>query len=91
MTVIYVLIPVAIILTLIGIYMFFWAVKSEQFTDLEKQGLSILFDEDEQNIAGSPSQKEISDNLNSTNKVNEEHSHQEKTPSSNNNKSISNK
>lgn len=45
MTVIYFLIPIAIILTCIGIYLFFWAVKSEQFTDLEKQGLSILFDD----------------------------------------------
>lgn len=47
MTIIYVLIPIAIILTIIGIYLFFWAVKSDQFTDLEKQGLSILFDEEQ--------------------------------------------
>jgi len=47
MSIIYVLIPIAILLTAIGIYLFFWAVKTEQFDDLEKQGLSILFDEDE--------------------------------------------
>ena len=47
MSIIYILIPVAIILTTLGIYLFFWAVKTEQFEDLEKQGLSILFDEDE--------------------------------------------
>lgn len=47
MSVIYILIPVAIIFTAIAIYLFFWAVKSEQFDDLEKQGMSILF-EDEQ-------------------------------------------
>ena len=46
MSVIYVLIPIAIILTALGIYLFFWAVKTEQFDDLEKQGLSILFDDD---------------------------------------------
>ena len=46
MGIIYILIPIAIILTSIGIYLFFWAVKTEQFDDLEKQGLSILFDED---------------------------------------------
>ena len=46
MTVIYVLIPIAIILTIIGIYLFFWAVKTEQFTDLEKQGMSILYDDE---------------------------------------------
>ena len=46
MTVIYVLIPIAILLTIIGIYLFFWAVKTEQFTDLEKQGMSILYDDE---------------------------------------------
>ncbi|MGB0938036.1 MAG: cbb3-type cytochrome oxidase assembly protein CcoS [Colwellia sp.] len=45
MGVIYILIPVAIILSAIGIYLFFWAVKTEQFDDLEKQGMSILFDD----------------------------------------------
>lgn len=48
MSVIYILIPIAILLTAIGIYIFFWAVKTEQFDDLEKQGMSILFDENEQ-------------------------------------------
>jgi len=48
MSVIYVLIPIAILLTLIGIYIFFWAVKTEQFDDLEKQGMSILFDESQE-------------------------------------------
>ncbi|SEL92247.1 cytochrome oxidase maturation protein, cbb3-type [Colwellia chukchiensis] len=46
MSIIYVLIPIAILLTAIGIYVFFWAVKTEQFEDLEKQGMSILFDDD---------------------------------------------
>jgi cbb3-type cytochrome oxidase maturation protein len=45
MSVIYLLIPIAILLTAIGIYIFFWAVKTEQFDDLEKQGMSILFDD----------------------------------------------
>tara|TARA_R110001583_G_scaffold193809_1_gene363144 strand:+ start:720 stop:965 length:246 start_codon:yes stop_codon:yes gene_type:complete len=45
MSIIYVLIPIAILLTAIGIYLFFWAVKTEQFDDLEKQGMSILFDD----------------------------------------------
>ena len=46
MSIIYVLIPVAILLTALGIYIFFWAVKNNQFNDLEKQGMSILFDDD---------------------------------------------
>lgn len=45
MSIIYILIPIAVLLTGIGIYLFFWAVKTEQFDDLEKQGMSILFDE----------------------------------------------
>lgn len=49
MSIIYILIPIAVLLTSLGIYLFFWAVKTEQFDDLEKQGMSILFDEDEQN------------------------------------------
>jgi len=51
MSIIYFLIPIAILLTALGIYMFFWAVKTEQFDDLEKEGMSILFDnkEDKEN------------------------------------------
>ena len=46
MSIIYILIPIAIIFTAIAIYLFFWAVKTDQFDDLEKQGMSILFDDD---------------------------------------------
>lgn len=46
MNIIYVLIPIAIILVLIAIFVFFWAVKTDQFEDLERQGYSILFDDD---------------------------------------------
>ena len=48
MSIIYILIPIAILLTALGIYLFFWAVKTEQFDDLEKQGMSILFDENKE-------------------------------------------
>ncbi len=47
MSIIYVLIPIAVLLTALGIYLFFWAVKTEQFDDLEKEGMSILFDEED--------------------------------------------
>jgi cbb3-type cytochrome oxidase maturation protein len=43
---IYVLIPLAILLVSIGVGVFFWAVKSNQFEDLERHGSSILFDDD---------------------------------------------
>lgn len=42
----YILIPIAIILVTIAVAVFLWAVKSEQFEDLERQGHNILFEED---------------------------------------------
>lgn len=46
----YILIPIAILLVCVAVAIFLWAVKSEQFEDLERQGHSILFDEDESDI-----------------------------------------
>lgn len=42
----YILIPIAIIFVCIAIGIFLWAVKSEQFEDLERQGQNILFDDE---------------------------------------------
>jgi len=58
MSIIYILIPIAILLTVLGIYLFFWAVKTEQFEDLEKQGMSILFDDEQQNKITEEEQEE---------------------------------
>lgn len=55
MSIIYVLIPIAILFVAIGILIFFWAVRSRQFEDLEKEGLSILFDD--KKSPDSPSKK----------------------------------
>jgi cbb3-type cytochrome oxidase maturation protein len=70
MSTIYILIPIAVLLSAIGIYLFFWAVKTEQFDDLEKQGMSILFDEDEKKDNKMPDAQDDSnsDALNSDNK-----------------------
>ena len=46
MSSIYVLIPIAILLVCIAVCVFFWAVRSNQFEDLERHGSSILFDDD---------------------------------------------
>ena len=43
----YILIPIAIVLVCVAIGVFLWAVKSDQFEDLERQGHNILFDDDE--------------------------------------------
>lgn len=59
MSIIYILIPIAILLTILGIYLFFWAVKTEQFEDLEKQGMSILFDDNSQSKTSEDNQKDV--------------------------------
>lgn len=46
MSIIYVLIPLAVIIVAIAVAVFFWAVRSNQFDDLERHGSSILFDDD---------------------------------------------
>jgi cbb3-type cytochrome oxidase maturation protein len=46
MSIIYVLIPIAILFVCIGLGIFFWAVRSRQFDDLNKEGMSILFEDD---------------------------------------------
>ncbi|WP_318522201.1 cbb3-type cytochrome oxidase assembly protein CcoS [Photobacterium leiognathi] len=43
----YILIPIAIIFVCIAVGIFLWAVKSEQFDDLERRGYDILFDDDD--------------------------------------------
>ncbi len=64
MSVIYILIPIAVLFTAIGIYLFFWAVKSDQFEDLEKQGLSILFEDDDDNNSLNSQQNKTESNHN---------------------------
>ncbi|GLS89072.1 cytochrome oxidase maturation protein Cbb3 [Psychromonas marina] len=46
MSIIYVLIPIAMIFVAIAVCVFFWAVKSDQYEDLDREGINILFDED---------------------------------------------
>ncbi|WP_427978058.1 cbb3-type cytochrome oxidase assembly protein CcoS [Agarivorans sp.] len=48
MSIIFVLIPIALLFVAVGIGIFFWAVRSEQFEDLDRHGVNILFDEKKQ-------------------------------------------
>ncbi|MNM48616.1 Cytochrome oxidase maturation protein cbb3-type [compost metagenome] len=43
----FVLIPIAILFVIIAGAVFFWAIRSEQFEDLDRQGSNILFDEEQ--------------------------------------------
>ncbi|WP_019531227.1 cbb3-type cytochrome oxidase assembly protein CcoS [Dasania marina] len=45
MDIIYLLIPIALIFTAIAVKLFFWAVDSKQFDDLDSAGQQILFDD----------------------------------------------
>lgn len=47
MSIIFTLIPIAILFVVIAIGLFFWAVRSDQFEDLDREGVNILFDEDD--------------------------------------------
>lgn len=51
MEIIFMLIPIAIIFVAIAVGIFFWAVKSDQFEDLEREGSNILFDDEGNNEA----------------------------------------
>ncbi len=46
MEILFLLIPIAIILVMIIIAVFAWAIKTRQFDDLERHGHDILMDED---------------------------------------------
>ncbi len=62
MEVIYFLIPLAIILLLLIVAAFFWAVKNGQFDDLEGPAYRILLDDDEQVITKSPGDSSQNEN-----------------------------
>ena len=46
MAIIYILIPIAIFFVCLAITVFLWAVKTNQFDDLERRGYDIFFDDD---------------------------------------------
>ena len=47
MNIIYVLIPLSVILMVLAIAFFFWAVRNDQFDDLDTPALDILDDDDD--------------------------------------------
>ena len=55
MNIIYILIPLSVILMVLAIAFFFWAVRNDQFDDLETPALDIL-DEEEPQRPGKPAQ-----------------------------------
>ncbi|SFX23927.1 cbb3-type cytochrome oxidase assembly protein CcoS [Marinospirillum alkaliphilum] len=51
MNILFLLIPLSLLLLALAIWAFFWAVKHDQFEDLDGPAYSILFDEDEKKPA----------------------------------------
>lgn len=47
MTVLYILVPIAVLLVIIAVLVFNWAVNTGQYDDLEGPAHSILFDDDD--------------------------------------------
>ncbi len=50
MSILYLLIPLSLTLLGLAVWAFFWAVKHDQFEDLEGPAHRILFDEDENDL-----------------------------------------
>lgn len=48
MSSLFILIPVAFVFVIVAIKLFFWAVKSGQYDDLDTEARRILFDDDDQ-------------------------------------------
>lgn len=51
MTILYLLIPLSLILLGLAVWAFFWAVKNDQFDDLEGPAHRILFDDDDNDLS----------------------------------------
>lgn len=46
MDAIYLLIPITVVLLIVAVAIFFWAVNSDQYSDLDKEAHRILFDKE---------------------------------------------
>ncbi len=46
MNILYLLIPLALVLLVLAVWAFFWAVRTRQFDDLDSPALQILLDDD---------------------------------------------
>lgn len=69
MEILHLMVPIAIILVIIAIVIFFWAVRTGQFDDLERQGYSVLLDEDNEQPK-SAAKKQPKQNATNTNEPN---------------------
>lgn len=65
----YFLIPLSIVVITVAVVIFFWAVKSGQYDDIDREGERILFDDDDlDQPTSAKSDKSSADNENADNK-----------------------
>lgn len=72
MDIIYILVPLSLVLLSIAIAIFFWAVKSGQFDDMDSPAHRILFDDDDDLPLRSDTNKSA-DNQNAAPQASSEH------------------
>jgi len=58
MSMLYVLIPLALLLLSVAVWALLWAIRSGQFDDLDSQGWSVVLDEDKKAGTGEAEEKE---------------------------------
>ena len=58
MSMLYVLIPLALLLLSVAVWALFWAIRSGQFDDLDSQGWSVVLDEDQKAGAENAEEKD---------------------------------
>lgn len=61
MEVIYLLIPLSLVFLVVAVWLFFWAVRSEQYDDLEGPAHRILFDDRDTRSEADPAQRKPHD------------------------------
>ncbi|MAR92295.1 MAG: cbb3-type cytochrome oxidase assembly protein CcoS [Pseudomonadales bacterium] len=54
MDIIYLLIPLALVLLGVAVAAFFWAVRNDQFEDLDREASRVLFEEDDPTATADP-------------------------------------
>lgn len=76
MSVLYLLIPIALVILVIAIKLLFWAINNGQYDDLDMEGHRILFDDDDVQL----SKHKLSKSQPSKNKSTEPKTPQDKAP-----------
>ncbi len=54
MSIVFVLIPLAMVLLVVALAAFWWALRNAQFDDLDSPAVRILFDDDENSVGDRP-------------------------------------